>query len=134
MNRRAVIGLFIAIPLASEPLFAKAAEPWVLLGKRLAGPNIHSVSFAIGNETKDVRKLGIELRGNSVWLYDLELISAGGNSVVEPVNINLPPSSAGCKPRIRIWQTGEQPKNVRLSLNCLPLTRKPTEILLWGSA
>ena len=126
MNRRAVIGLFIAIPLASEPLFAKAAESWVLLGKRLVGSNTRSVSFAIGNETKDVRKLGIELRGNSVWLYDLELISAGGNSVVEPVNINLPPSSAGCKPRSRIWQTGEQPKNVRLSLNCCLLYTSPS--------
>lgn len=134
MNRRAVIGLFIALPLASEPLFAKAAESWMLLGKRLVGLNTRSVSFAISNEIKGVRKLGIELCGNAVWLYDLELIAAGGNSVVQPVNLNLPPSSAGRKPRIRIWQTGEQPKNVRLNLNCLPLTRKPTEIRLWGSA
>lgn len=132
MNRRAVIGLLIAIPLASEPLLARAEETWVILGKRVVGPNRGSVSFAIDNETRGVRKLGIELRGNSVWLYDLELTAAGGNSVVEPVNLNLPPSPAGCKPRIRIWQTGVQPKNVRLSLNCLPLTGKPTEIILWG--
>jgi hypothetical protein len=134
MNRRAVIGLFIAIPLVSESLLARAEESWELLGKRVVAPNTRSVSFAIGSETKGVRKLGIELRGNSVWLYDLELITAGGNSVVEPVNLNLPPSSAGCNPHFRIWLTGEQPKNVRLSLNCLPLTRKLTEILLWGSA
>jgi hypothetical protein len=133
MNRRAVIKFLIAIPLASTPIPARAADSWIFLGKRIVGPNTRSVSFAIDSETRGVTKLGIELRGNSIWLYDLKIAAADGNSVIQPVNLNLPPSSDGCKPRVRIWQTGEQPKNVRLSFNCLPLTEKPTEILLWGS-
>jgi hypothetical protein len=133
MNRRAAIKFLIAIPLASAPIPAKAEESWMFLGKRIVGPNARSVSFAIDSETRGVRKLGVELRGNSVWLYDLKIAAADGNSVIQPVNLNIPPSPDGCKPRIRIWQTGEEPRNVRLSFNCLPLTGKPTEILLWGS-
>jgi hypothetical protein len=133
MNRRAVTKYLIAIPLASAPIPTKAADFWIFLGKRIVGPNTRSVSFAIDSETKGVTKLGIELRGNSIWLYDLKFAAADGNRVIHPVNLNIPPSSDGCIPRIRIWRTGEQPKNVRLSLNCLPLTGKPTEILLWGS-
>ena len=133
MNRRAVIKFLIAIPLASAPAPANAEGSWIFLGKRIVGPNTRSVSFAIDSETRGVRKLGVELRGNSIWLYDLKIAAANGNTVIQPVNLNLPFSPNGCKPRIRIWQAGEQPKNVRLSFNCLPLTGKPTEILLWGS-
>ena len=132
MNRRAVIKFLFAIPLASA-IPAKAEDSWIFLGKRIVGPNTRSVSFAIDSETRGVRKLGVELRGNSIWLYDLKIAVTGGNAVIQPVNLNLPPGPDGCKPRIRIWRAGEQPKNVRLSFNCLPLTGKPTEILLWGS-
>jgi hypothetical protein len=133
MNRRAVIKFLMATPLTSASIPAKAEESWIFLGKRIVGPNTRSVSFAIDNETKGVSKLGVELRGNSIWLYDLKIAATDGNAVIQPVNLNIPPSPDGCKPRIRIWQAGEQPKNVRLSFNCLPLTGKPTEILLWGS-
>jgi len=134
MNRRATIKLLLAAPviLQSAPVYAQ--DRWFMLGRRVLKPNVRTISFTITSELVDFAKLGIELKGNSIWIYNLRVIGSSGKSIAHPLNLNIPPVSNGCSPRLSILAGEERPRRVELDLECLPLTGKPTEILLWGTA
>jgi hypothetical protein len=129
MNRRSVIKGFIGVPLIFLPGVAQAKENWIVLGRRVLKPTTRSVSLAINPEFS---RLGIELHGNAIWLYDMTIVGPGGKSTTLPVNLNVPPTSSGCLSRIRLIKVVERPKKLLLNLESLPLTSKPTEVLFWG--
>ena len=129
MNRRSAIKFFIGVPLAFLPGVAQARENWVILGRRVLKPDTRSVSLAIN---PGFSRLGIELHGNAIWLYDMTIVGLGGTSTTLPVNLNVPPTPAGRPSRISIINVVE-PKKLLLNLEPLPLTSKPTKVLFWGT-
>ncbi len=134
MNRRTILKSLIALAVVKRPAKAYAADNWVILGKRCLRPNTQSITFALKNEIAGIAKLGIEVKGNSLWLYDFRVASQGGAENIQLVNLNIPASSGECAPRVGAQQICASPREVQLRFECLPLTGKPTEILLWGSA
>jgi hypothetical protein len=134
MDRRNVLKSLFVLPLLQWPTSATAARDWVMLGTRNLNPNAHSITFVLKNEIAGMKQLGVEVRGNSLWLYDFNLCYPNGIAKVHPINLNIPPTSGGCSSRLNILQISEHPKEVVLNFACLPLTRKSTKIILWGSA
>ena len=132
MNRRTTLKFLMAVTFISAPRSSQAEENWVILHKRILRQNARSISFDI-RKARGIAKLGIELRGNSIWLYDLNFVGSEDSRRL-PVNLNIPLTSEGCQPRLTAWQTAKQTENVELKFECLPLTNEPTEMLLWGLA
>ena len=132
MNRRTSLKLLLAIPFVSTSHLCQAREAWAVLDRRKLGPNSRSISFDL-RETRDIVKLGIELRGNSIWLHHLTLVDGNG-SRMQSVNLNVPLTRDGCRPRLAGWPIGEHAQSLQLTFECLPLGREPTQLLLWGSA
>lgn len=132
MNRRTTLRFLMAVTFISAPRSSQAEENWVILHKRILRPNTRSISFDI-RKARGMAKLGIELRGNSIWLYDLKFIGSEDSRRL-PVNLNIPLTSEGCQPRLTAWQIAKQTENVELKFEFLPLTNRPTEMLLWGLA
>ena len=130
MNRRSVIKGFIGVPLIFLPGVAQAGENWVVLGRRVLKPDTRSVSLAIN---PGFSRLGIELHGNAIWLYDMTIVGLSGRSTTLPINLNVPPTAAGCPSRIRLTKLVERPKKLLLNLEPLPLTGRATEILFCGT-
>ncbi|MEP7173208.1 MAG: hypothetical protein ABI705_06945 [Aestuariivirga sp.] len=133
MNRRTAMKCIISVPLILQSGPSFAGDSWVILGKRILRPNARSLSFVIKNEVASIAKLGIEPKGNSIWLYSFRVADEAGKSTIHPINLNIPPISQGCFPHLSIFTRGERPRQVELDLEYLPLTGKPTEILLWGT-
>lgn len=132
MNRRTTLRFLMAVTFISAPRSSQAEENWVILHKRILRPNTRSISFDI-RKARGMAKLGIELRGNSIWLYDLKFIGSEDSRRL-PVNLNIPLTSEGCQPRLTAWQIAKQTEHVELKFEFLPLTNRPTEMLLWGLA
>ena len=107
MNRRSVIRCFIGVPLIFLPGVAQAAENWIVLGRRALKPTTRCVSLAIN---PGFSRLGIELHGNAIWLYDMTIVGPGGKATTLPVNFNIPPTPDGCPSRIRFTKVVERPK------------------------
>jgi hypothetical protein len=133
MDRRTVLGFLVVVPFLHVPVLASTESDWVIVGSRRLNPNKRTVSFALKNEVADLKQLAVEVRGNSLWLYDFGVSYDHGNSKTHGVNLNIPPPSGGCSPKFNLLQIGEHPKEVTLNFEYLPLTNKPTEIILWGS-
>jgi hypothetical protein len=134
MNRRNVVKSLVALPFAQLPTVAHATDNWVIIGRKQLEPNTQSADFALKSEIAGVMMIGIEVKNNSVWLYDLKLASLHGMANAQPFVLNDPATAVGCLPNVSVRQTGAQPKTVELSIACLPCTNRPIEILLWGTA
>ena len=132
MNRRTSLKLLLAIPFVSASQLCQARDAWKLLDRRNPGPNSRSISFDL-RQARGIAKLGIELRGNSIWLHHLKLVDGNGTRI-QAVNLNIPLTREGCQPRLAGWPIGEHGKSHQLSFECLALGRQPTQLLLWGSA
>ena len=133
MDRRNVLKSLFVLPLLQWQTSAHAAPNWVMLGTRNLNPNAQMITFTLKNEIAGMKQLGVEVRGNSLWLYDFNLCYQNGISQVHPINLNTRAPSGGCSSRLTILQINEHPKAVTLNFVCLPLTSKPTRIILWGS-
>ena len=92
MNRRTTLKFLMTATFISAPRSSQAEENWVILHKRILRPNIRSISFDI-RKARGMAKLGIELRGNSIWLYDLNFVGSEDSRRL-PVNLNIPLSAA----------------------------------------
>ena len=133
MNRRKALKSLISIPFIQLPSMAHAADNWVIIGRQQLESNTQSAAFALRNEIVGVTMIGIEVRNNSVWLYDFKLASLLGIANAQPLVLSDISTATGCLPRVGVKQTGEHPKTVELNVECLPCTNKPIEILLWGA-
>jgi hypothetical protein len=133
MNRRTILKSIVLVPFLSLPSNADKVNTWMIIGKRRIRPNTQNVTFAISSEIAGINKLGIEVKGNSLWLYELTAANQNGVSNTRPVNLNIPPRPNGCTERVSAVQLCEKPKKIQLRFESLPITNKPTEILLWGS-
>jgi hypothetical protein len=132
MNRRTTLKFLMAITFISPSNFSQVEKTWVKLDNRILKPNSRSISVDM-YKARGITKLGIELRGNSIWLYHLKLLGSEDSRIL-PVNLNIPLTPKGCPQRLTVWQIDGQTQNAELKFECLPLTSEPTEILVWGSA
>jgi hypothetical protein len=133
MNRRTLLKSTMAISFLNLPANADTALMWTIIGRRRIRPNIQHVTFVVEAEIAGCRKLGIELKGNSLWLYELMSTSQSAVAGGQPVNLNIPPKTASITARVIAKTLCAQPKKIELKFEHLPLTDKPTEVILWGS-
>jgi hypothetical protein len=134
MNRRNLLKSLIAIPLMQKAAFAGKPNNWLILGRRLLEPNTQAAAFALKSEIAGIMMIGIEVKDNSVWLYDLQLAGFTGMSNAQPIVLKDSSTAVGCLPHVSARRTGEGPSVVELNIECLPCTNRPIEILIWGTA
>jgi len=132
VNRHAVLKSLAAVCFMAP--FASAPNHWAIIGRQKPPPNPQSAGFALRREIGGFRFIAIEVKNNSVWLYDLKLASFRDMANTQPLVLNDPATRTGCLPHISVRYATEQPEAVDLDIECLPCTERPIEILLWATA
>ena len=134
MNRHAVLKSLTAVCFMAPPAFVPAPNHWTIIGRQKLPPNPQSAGFALRREIVGLRLIAMEVKNNSVWLYDLKLASFKAMANTQPLVLNDSATRTGCLPHVSVRYATEQPEAVDLDIECLPCTDRPIEILLWGTA
>jgi hypothetical protein len=123
----AALAAFVALPAVAT---AASASNWEFLGLRKVGTFVDRDTIRVGAAEGAFRKIRVKVRGNALWVYDLDIRYHNGARQDVPVRLRIP---QGGQTRV-IDLDGNQRliSNVTFTYGKLPNGAGATYIELWG--
>ncbi len=130
MNRRlflTAIAAATALPLIAQPAHAAT---WQFLGLREVNGLADFDSIRVGAATGPFTHIRLKVRGNALWLYDLDVRFSNGAKQDVPVRLRIP--QGGETRQIDLRGASRNIRRVNFTYGKLPNGRGATYVELWG--
>jgi hypothetical protein len=130
MSKKIALAAMAAI--TALPLLATSASAttWEFLGVRKVNGLVDHDTIHVGIGEGVFKKIRVKVRGNGLWLYDLDVRYFNGGRQDIPVRLHIP--QGGQTRAIDLNGYNRFIRNVQFTYGKLPNGNGPTYIELWG--